>query len=82
MSIKSLIRLGRSETRLRDQHADASAAKPVPAHVLDSGYLADRCRFEIRCSCGAVHDTPYIDEALEWRELHLRLAPIADRLPV
>jgi len=26
-------------------------------------------------------DTPYIDEALEWRELHETLAPLADRMP-
>lgn len=78
MSIKDLIRLGRAEARPQPA---ARAARAVPAHALESAYLAERCRFEVRCTCGAVHDTPYIDEALEWRELHLRLAPLADRLP-
>lgn len=75
MSIKDLIRLGRHEA------APRAATKPAPAHAIESGYAADRCRFSLTCACGASHDTPFIDEALEWRELHLRLAPLADRLP-
>ena len=34
----------------------------------------------LECTCGAHFDTPYIDEALEYRELHERLAPLADQL--
>lgn len=57
------------------------AEKPVPAHQIESDFCAAICRFTLDCSCGAHHDTPYIDEALEWREMHSRLAPIADQLP-
>lgn len=72
MSIKGLMRLGR-ETQSRPE--------PIrPAHAIESTFRAERCRFELACCCGAVHDTPYIDEALEWRELHLSLAPLADQL--
>ena len=55
--------------------------KPAPAHLIESDFRAAICRFVLDCSCGAHHDTPFIDEALEWRELHLRLAPLADQLP-
>lgn len=55
--------------------------KPVAAHQIESDFLAAICRFTLDCSCGAHHETPYIDEALEWREMHARLAPIADQLP-
>lgn len=54
--------------------------KPIPAHHIESDFRAAICRFVLECSCGAQHTTPYIDEALEWRELHARLAPIADQL--
>lgn len=78
MSIREILGLAR-------HHAPTDTARPaersLPAHVVESGYRADRCRFEVACSCGAIHDTPFIDEALEWRELHLQLAPLADQLP-
>ena len=54
--------------------------KPIPSHQVESDFRAAICRFVLDCSCGAQHTTPYIDEALEWRELHTRLAPIADQL--
>ena len=38
------------------------------------------CRFVLECTCGAHFDTPYIDEALEYRELHEQLAPLADQM--
>jgi len=34
----------------------------------------------LECSCRAEFDTPYIDEALEYRELHERLGPLADEM--
>jgi hypothetical protein len=49
-------------------------------HVVESDFSPLICRFVLECSCGDRHDTRYIDEALEWRELHLALAPLADRL--
>ena len=55
--------------------------KPVPTHQIESDFCAAICRFTLDCPCGAHHDTPYIDEALEWREMHARLAPLADELP-
>jgi hypothetical protein len=50
------------------------------AHVVTSGFSNALCRFVLDCTCGAHFDTPYIDEALEYRELHERLAPLADQL--
>ena len=50
------------------------------AHVITSDFATGLCRFTLSCTCGAQWDTPYIDEALEWRELHQRLAPLADQL--
>jgi hypothetical protein len=32
----------------------------------------------VTCSCGASHETRYIDEALEWSSMHRELAPLAD----
>lgn len=75
MTIRNLIRLGRSNAPV------SLEPKLVPAHAIESTFCAGRVRFELECSCGATFDTPYIDEALEWHEMHLRLAPIADQLP-
>jgi hypothetical protein len=51
------------------------------AHHMESSFSYDLCRFVLECSCGAHFDTPYIDEALEIRELHEMLAPMTDDLP-
>ena len=53
---------------------------PAPDHVMDSDFVVGLCRFTLTCTCGATFDTPYIDEALELRELHEALAPLADQL--
>jgi hypothetical protein len=50
------------------------------AHVVTSDFSSSLCRFVLDCTCGAAFDTNYIDEALEWRELHLTLAPLEDQL--
>ncbi len=50
------------------------------AHRVTSSFTVGLCRFELECTCGARFDTPYIDEALEYHELHERLGPLADRL--
>jgi len=58
----------------------ASEATPVgtllvpPRHRVESGFSVGRCRFTLDCTCGAHHDTPFIDEALTWREQHQRQA--------
>jgi hypothetical protein len=49
-------------------------------HVIDSDFSHRTCRFELNCTCGASHETRYIDEALEWSSLHRELAPLADQL--
>jgi hypothetical protein len=49
-------------------------------HVIESTFSPAICRFVLSCACGERHETRYIDEALEWRELHLALAPLSDRL--
>jgi hypothetical protein len=51
-------------------------------HQVTSDFRYAICRFTLDCSCGAHFDTPFIDEALEWHEMHERLAPLADQLPV
>ncbi|MCX6431658.1 MAG: hypothetical protein NTX29_02370 [Actinobacteria bacterium] len=56
------------------------ATMSAPEHVMDSDFVVGLCRFTLTCSCGATFDTPYIDEALELRELHESLAPLADQL--
>lgn len=63
------------------RRAQAVIERPVPAHQIESDFCMAICRFVLECSCGAHHETPYIDEALEWRELHSRLAPLVDQLP-
>ena len=71
-----------TRTRTRAPRVLADLVTPKPsAHMVESGYGAGRCRFTLDCSCGAHFDTPYIDEALEWRELHETLAPLSDQLP-
>jgi hypothetical protein len=66
----------------------AQAAMPsTPAmvadrHVIASDFSTATCRFELACTCGSTFDTNYIDEALEWHELHATLAPLADELDV
>lgn len=51
-----------------------------PSHTVSSDFVMAKCRFMVACTCGAAIETRYIDEALEWRELHERLAPLADQL--
>ena len=57
-----------------------TAVLPMTAHRIESDFSYQLCRFVLDCSCGAHHDTPFIDEALEWRELHEQLAPLADQM--
>lgn len=70
----------RFSTRKGHGLSPARVAKPRPAHQVTSGFSYALCRFTLDCSCGAHADTPYIDEALEWREMHEQLAPLADQL--
>lgn len=63
----------------RDATMDWAPEAP-PLHVVESGFSYSMCRFTLDCRCGTHFDTPYIDEALEWRELHEVMAPLADRL--
>jgi hypothetical protein len=63
-----------------DRTTVESRAAVAPTHEIDSRFVVGMCRFTLDCACGAHWDTPYIDEALEWRELHERLAPLADQL--
>jgi hypothetical protein len=70
---------------LLGRRASSDAARPTRPddecrHVVESDFSFEVCRFVLTCSCGDAHETRYIDEALEWRELHLSLAPLADRL--
>lgn len=53
---------------------------PASAHQISSEFSTSSCRFVLDCTCGAHFDTPYIDEALEIRELHMLLAPLSDQL--
>ena len=62
-----------------NQHSN-TIARPLPAHQVTSGFSYAQCRFTLDCSCGAHTDTRYIDEALEWREMHEQLAPLSDQL--
>jgi hypothetical protein len=62
------------------RHPVAAIERPVSAHEIESDFRRAICRFVIDCSCGAHHETPFIDEALEWREMHSRLAPLTDRM--
>lgn len=66
-------------TRRRSQSIPATVMIE-PGHHVESGFDMSTCRFRLRCSCGTEFDTRYIDEALEWREMHETLAPLADQL--
>jgi len=68
----------------RSTRADSvrTPASPVDLHRVTSDFCYAICRFTLVCTCGAQFDTPFIDEALEWHEMHERLAPLADQLPV
>lgn len=66
----------------RRAHPPTAAVVVEPGHRVESGYDAGSCRFRLCCSCGAEFDTRYIDEALEWRQMHEMLAPLADQLSV
>ena len=68
--------------RLRRQRqlTDLVTVRHDADHHIESGFNSGLCRFVLDCSCGDHFDTPYIDEALEYRELHERLAPLADQL--
>lgn len=56
------------------QPATAGSVIARPRHRVESAFIVGRCRFTLDCSCGAHHDTPFIDEALSWREQHLQQA--------
>lgn len=62
--------------------ADLLAPSPALLHRVESDISHAGSRFVLRCACGVVHESNCIDEALEWRELHEALAPLADLLPV
>jgi len=65
----------------RDRHlTDLQPPLHDAGHTITSSFNYGLCRFVLDCTCGAHHDTPYIDEALEYREMHERLAPLADQL--
>ena len=68
--------------RFRQSEQPTLEASPTatPAHQITSEFVTGLCRFTLSCTCGAEFDTPYIDEALEYRELHASLAPLADQL--
>lgn len=70
-----------AQSRQQPGTTSLMALWPTSAHVIESDYAKGLCRFTLDCSCGVHFDTPYIDEALEWRELHEGLAPLADQLP-
>lgn len=72
MSIPFLIR--------RRPQAKTIEYSKASGHRIESGFDASVCRFHSVCACGAEFETRYIDEALEWSEMHLELAPLADQL--
>jgi hypothetical protein len=66
----------------RDRHlTDLRPPMHDDRHVVTSSFSYAMCRFVLQCTCGDYFDTPFIDEALEYRELHEQLAPLADQLP-
>lgn len=65
----------------RTRTAVSTIEFPESAHVMESTFCYAKCRFVLTCTCGEEFDTPYIDEALEYRQMHLELAPLADLLP-
>lgn len=64
----------------RTRSSVSTIERPVSPHVMESTFCYAMCRFVLTCTCGEEFDTPYIDEALEYRELHLALAPLNDQL--
>jgi hypothetical protein len=66
--------------RHSEQPTLEAPAVALPTHQVTSEFVTGLCRFTLSCTCGAEFDTPYIDEALEYRELHTSLAPLADQL--
>ncbi len=60
--------------------AATQASGDTLTHRVTSDYSEALCRFTLTCRCGEHFDTPYIDEALEIRELHEQLAPLMDQL--
>jgi hypothetical protein len=64
----------------RHHTAAVSPREDDAMHRVESTFSPAICRFVLSCACGERHETRYIDEALEWRELHLALAPLSDRL--
>lgn len=52
----------------------------VNKHQVESDFVHTKCRFVLTCSCGATHETRYIDEALEWSSMHKEFAPLSDQL--
>jgi hypothetical protein len=65
----------------RDRQVTETTPPPLhDDHVMASRFDAGICRFVLECACGHRFDTRYIDEALEYRELHESLAPLADQL--
>lgn len=61
-------------TRSAGKASGTSAGSPTLAHEIESTFSRGRCRFVLECTCGAHHDTPFIDEALNWWESHRILA--------
>ncbi len=56
--------------------------RPAPkTHQIETDFCTSKCRFVLECRCGATHETRYIDEALEWVEMHKELAELIDQLP-
>lgn len=70
----------RSRPRPRSSQLASVLERPTHAHVVDSDFCYSKCRFVVTCSCGASHETRYIDEALEWSSMHRELAPLADTM--
>jgi hypothetical protein len=66
--------------RFRQRPVAVHDATRDAEHDMTSEFSVGQCRFVITCTCGASFDTPYIDEALEIRELHLAMAPLVDQL--
>jgi hypothetical protein len=64
----------------RGRAADEAPALVTGGHVVTSEFSTATCRFTLCCTCGAAFDTNHIDEALEWHELHMTLAPLVDQL--
>lgn len=66
--------------KARKSSAATVLERSAKAHMVDSDFCYSKCRFVVTCSCGASHETRYIDEALEWSSMHRELAPLADTM--